>query len=315
MVFWPAFGNNLIEFRDLTSDCDVIWKNPRNYPPRAAAHLQPHANRSEFYDSFCGGWFLSLPGGFFPGDYFGAPLGVLGEFAVIPWELGEMTVKADEIMVTFIAEGRRTPFTVRRQVSLAAGSGEARFVTTVSNRSFRRLPVAWLEHLTLGGPLLEGGRLYLPAAQVRVPPADRPELSQLVADSVAPWPFARKVLGAMRDCSLVPSRGSDTEHVVMAENFLEGHGCLWNDRLQLGFQLRWDAGFFPLAWLWAAGNGGSGYPFWGGAHVMALEPSTSSLRPFPQLVERGEVVWIEPRSEVSTWLTAGFVRQAPREAT
>jgi hypothetical protein len=311
LVLWPAHGADMLEFQTKREGIDVLWKNPRNQPPRLAPLGLPRSERSDFFDTFHGDWIFALPNGFFPADYFGAPLGTLSEFAQLPWTVAGSRSDASGATVKLTASGVRTSFFVCREVTLRAASSEVRLVTTIRNDGPVRLPVAWLEHVTLGGALLEGARVVSAAARVVGPPADRSDLGQLLAGSEMPWPHTRERGGATRDCSVVPPRGSDTEHVVMLTGLERGWAGLWNARLQLGFELRWDLQIFPLAWLWAAGRSGLTYPLWGCAHVVGIEPFTSSLRPFPELVAREEVRWIEPGAEITSAIAAGSFHVAP----
>ena len=111
----------------------------------------------------------------------------------------------------------------------------------------------------------------------------------------------------MRDCSRVPPAGSDIEHVVHLTDFPFGWGAVWNAARQLGFGIRWDERVFPYAWSWAAGRGHATYPIWGGCHTITLQPSTSPLLPFAQLVATNQVSWVDHHATLETSMAAGFI--------
>lgn len=308
LVFWPGHGGDLIEFRHKATDIDVLWKNPQVWPPRPAALSQPHAGRSEFYDGFHGGWFTSLPNGFFPADYYGAPLGCHGELHSVPWTAEIVETTSSVVRVRMTGRSIRTPWMLTREVELTAGEPVVRWRERLDNRSSQRLPVAWLHHPGFGGPLIDGAELVSPARALLTPPADRPELAQLQPGFRGRWPHApEREGGRMRDCSRVPATGSEIEHVIHLTDFSCGWGAVWNDRLRLGFGLRWDEQVFPYAWSWAAGRGNTGYPLWGSCHTITLQPSTSPLRPFPELVAANEVRWIDGGGKLETAMAAGFI--------
>ena len=308
LVIWPDHGADVVEFRDKRSGIDVLWKNPMVQPPRPGPLGQPHAGRSEFYDVFHGGWFVSLPNGFFPADYLGAPLGCHGELLGVPWTAEVVEESAGRVRLRLAGRGVRTPWQMERELELAAGEPFVRWRERLTNRCDRRLPVAWLHHPGFGGPILEGAGLVTTARTVMTPPSDRPELAQLRASHRGPWPHVpEEPGGALRDCSRVPPSGSPIEHVVHLTDFPQGWGAVWNPALGLGFGLRWDERVFPFAWSWAAGRGHEAYPIWGTCHTVTLQPSTSPLLPFDRLVSSGQVLWIDGRAVVETGLTAGFV--------
>jgi hypothetical protein len=305
--FWPEHGADLLEFRHKAGDLDVLWKNPQVSPPRARALDQPHGGRSEFYDVFHGGWFVSLPNGFFPADYYGAPLGCHGEIQSVPWTAEILEQSAARVRVRLTGRSVRTPWELTREVELTAGATSVRMHERLTNRSALRLPAAWLHHPGFGGPLIEGAELVTNARTVLTPPADRPELAQLRPSYRGKWPeVPEQAGGQMRDCSRVPAAGSETEHVVHLTDFTCGWGAVWNEARQLGFGLRWDEKIFPYAWSWAAGRGHDTYPIWGQCHTITLQPSTSPLLPFARLLETNQLLWVEGRASVETSLTAGF---------
>ena len=307
LVIWPGHGADLLEFRHKASDLDVLWKNPYVWPPRQRALDQPHGMRSEFYDVFHGGWFVSLPNGFFPTDYFGAPLGCHGELQSVPWTAEILEESVERVRVRLTGRSVRTPWVLTRELELAAGEPVMRWRERLDNRSAQRLPVAWLHHPAFGGPLIDGAELVTNARTLLTPPADRPELGQLRPSYRGAWPQAPEQPGGqMRDCSQVPPAGSALEHVVHLTDFPCGWGCVWNAARNLGCGLRWDERVFPYAWSWAAGKGHDTYPIWGACHTITLQPSTSPLLPFAQLVATDQVRWVDGHGSVETTMAVGF---------
>ena len=110
----------------------------------------------------------------------------------------------------------------------------------------------------------------------------------------------------MRDCGRVPPDGSEIEHVEHLTDFPCGWGGVWNAGRNLGFGLRWDERVFPWAWSWAAGKGHATYPIWGACHTVTLQPSTSPLLPFDQLVAANQIRWLEGQSSLETTMSVGF---------
>ena len=310
VVIWPAHGADLIEFRHKPTDLDALWKNSHVWPPRARALDQPHATRSEFYDTFHGGWFVSLPNGYFPERWpapDGPALGCHGEMQSVPWDVDVIDCDENEVTVRAIGRSVRTPLRLERIWRLRAGSAILDWEETLHNDSATRLPVAWLHHPAFGGPLIEGAEVVTNAKQVVVPSSARPGISQLRSNYEGPWPHVPEESGGgIRDCSKLPMQGSSKDYVLHLKDFTYGWGAIWNESRRLGFGLRWDEKLFPYLWSWACGGGGDGYPLWGNCHTVTLQPSTSPLLPFPRLLEQNQVVWVDRHASVATRLSAGF---------
>jgi hypothetical protein len=52
------------------------------------------------------------------------------------------------------------------------------------------------------------------------------------------------------------------------------------------------------------------YPLWGEGHLITLQPSTSPVGRFPDLLKRGELLQVPAKGSVSTVMRTGFVDQA-----
>jgi hypothetical protein len=272
---------------------------------------QPLARGSDLYDVMDGSWYVSLPTGFFATDYFGAPIGTHGELRALPWTVESVRSTKAGLSVTLAGRSVRTPLVYRRTLTLGRDDPLMHWTETLENRSAIALPVAWLQHPTFGGPLLDGARLITPARTVKVFKADDPAALQLKAGYSGRWPLVpERVGGAMRDCSVVPPAGSGKDHSVQLTDFDAAWGCIWNERRQLGFAMEWELDKFPYAWSWNSAGGVTHYPLWGGGHIITLQPSTSPVGRFPDLVKSGELITVAPHGFVSTTLTTGFVHSA-----
>ena len=151
----------------------------------------------------------------------------------------------------------------------------------------------------------------VPARTVHVFKADDPGALQLKAGYNGKWPFVpERVGGKMRDCSVVPPAGSGGDHSVQLRELAAGWGCIWNEAKGLGFAMEWDLAVFPQAWSWSCSGGGRHYPLWGEGHIITLQPSTSPVGRFPDLLQSGQVLSVPARGAVSTVMKTGFVNSA-----
>jgi len=308
---WPEMGGAITSYVHRPSGLDVMWRNAYGQPPRRHVIDQPGGGGSDLFDVMDGSWYVSLPNGFFAGDYFGAPLGTHGELRCVPWTVESIRSTAQSLKVAFVGVSVRTPVVYRRELTVHAASGHLHWRETVGNRSGAPLPVAWLHHPVFSGPLLEGARLVTPARTVRVIRTNQPALMQLKHGYRGPWPHApERRGGGWRDCSAAPVAGSGSDHSVELSGFRAGRGCLWNERLKLGFAMQWDLAMFPFAWSWAHADGAAPrYPMWGEGHLMTLQPSTSPPGRFPDLLKRRQLRVVPAKGSVTAEMLTGFVAQ------
>jgi hypothetical protein len=311
VVLWPEMGGAIVSYVDRASGIDIIWRNPQVTPPRTTVLDQPMQGGSDLYDVMDGSWYVSLPNGFFAGDYFGAPLGTHGELRCVPWTVTALQMKRGAVTVSLSGRSVRTPLVYHRELTLKRDGRMMRWRETLENRWDEALPVAWLHHPTFGGPLLDGARLVTPARTVRVWQADDPTALQLRSGYVGAWPHVpEREGGKLRDCSVVPPAGSGGDHSVQLTDFAAGRGCIWNERQRLGFALEWDLATFPYAWSWNCSGGVRRYPLWGQGHIITLQPSTSPVGRFTDLLRDGQLMSVPAGGKVSTVMWTGFVDRA-----
>lgn len=307
----PAQGGAITSYVHKPEAIDIIWRNPYGQPPRSRLLDQPIAAGSDLFDVMDGSWYVSLPNGFFACDYFGAPLGTHGELRAVPWTVQAIRQTGPTLTVKLRGGSIRTPLVYIRVLTVRAGSRLMEWRETVQNRSIEAMPIAWLQHPTFGGPLLNGAQLITPAQTVTVFKSDQPDSMQLQSGYSGQWPnVPERIGGAMRDCSFVPSADSGRDHSVQLSDFTAGWGCIWNEARGLGFSLQWDLATFPQAWSWCRGGGANCYPLWGEGHIITLQPSTSPVGRFADLLRAGQLPMVPAKGEISTVMHTGFVEQS-----
>lgn len=311
LELFPGQGGAITSYMLKAPNLEIIWQNPYGQPPRTRLLDQPISAGSDLFDVMDGSWYVSVPNGFFAGDYFGAPVGTHGELRSVPWVVEDIKSSRTELTVILRGPSVRTPLVYVRELTVLAGGALMEWRETVQNRSAEPMPIAWLQHPTFGGPLLDGARLLTPARTVHVAQMDNPAAIQLVSGYSGSWPYVpERVGGAMRDCRIVPPANSGLDHSVQLTDFDAGWGCVWNGQRQLGFSMQWDLEVFPYAWSWACGGGVKRYPLWGEGHIITLQPSTSPVGRFPNLLSDGTVRVVPAKGEVSAAMKTGFVNVA-----
>lgn len=306
---WPENGAAVLGFEDLGLQLDVMWKNPLLQPPRRTLLAQPVERNSDLFDVLDGSWFTSLPTGFFPTDYFGAPIGAHGEIRALPFAAEILEESRERVRVKVVGRSVRTPFVLERIWELARDSEVLRWEETLVNRSDRARPCAWLHHPAFGGRLIDGAELRVPARTIATYDFQRQVGTQIKQGYRGNWPLIPQTSGGMRDCSKVPAAGSGLDHSVQMTDFAIGWGCLWNQAMRRGFALRWDEKIFPWAWSWANAGGIKDYPLWGQGHLITLQPSTSPVGSFAELMATGQVATVPAGGSVHTVFLSGFTTQ------
>jgi len=315
VTIWPEHGAAILGFEDIGRKLDVMWKNAMVQPPRLHPLGQPMERNSDLYDVLDGSWFLSLPTGWFPADYFGAPVGAHGEFRSIPFEVEILEQNRHLVRLRAVGKSVRTPFVIDRIWTLERDSEVLEWEEVLTNRSNQPRPCAWLQHPAFAGELVRGAELRLPAKTIATYNFNRPMGSQITQGYKGTWPHIPESTGGVRDCSKVPEAGSGQDHSVQATDLAVGWGCVWNQKMRRGFALRWDEKLFPWAWSWARGGGscvppvGEDYPLWGQGPLITLQPSTSPVGPFAELVASKQVATVPAQGSMRTRFLSGFCDQ------
>lgn len=260
-------GSDIYSLVDSRTGIDVLWKTPWGLRLPCRGQVS-HTSQGRWLEAYPGGWQLLLPNGGDECEQKGAVWGFHGEAALVPWEVVAVTATSATLETVLFS----APLRVTREFTLDGPVLRVREV--VENLSSEPVEAMWSHHPAFGGPFLEQGCLLSAGCQ-SVMADDREPGTLLAAASTHTWPIVQASDGSNVDLRVLP--GPEDRRTVLAYlgNFTSGWFALTNPRLKLGVGLRWPLEVFPCAWLWQEAHATRGWPWWGRAYVVAVEPAST----------------------------------------
>lgn len=290
---------------------DVLWKPPR--PAREPGVGPPTTGDSltQWIDYYRGGWNLIFPNFGSAVMYRGIPMEFHGEAARIAWSLVSSQANATRASVELEIHLPRSPFQIRRIVSVEAAEPVLSITETVTNEGEEPMECMWAHHPAFGAPLIsEECTIETDARSIQSDDTYDVPSNDLPLGQTWRWPHVTNVKGVLIDLSKVPAPASRHSRVLYLKDFENTRVRVSNRRLGLGVEMSWDARVFPYANFWQETGGVTGYPFFGKAYVLAIEPSSS----FPAqgllaAMEKTRThLTIEPNEERTTVIRAALFR-------
>lgn len=267
-------GADVIQLTYKPLDLDLMWhapagvRNPRETLPTKAA---PGGSFSDFYP---GGWQVIFPAGSGPSRYEGAEFGQHGEAALLAWDCTVLADAPEEVAARLSVEMLRSPFTLERVVRLRRGEAVLHVTERIRNLSGRTLHYMWGQHPAFGAPLVGPGvRLCLPPGRVQCAPGERPH-SRVQPGAAGEWPYLPGPDGRPVDLR-APATAPPAAEMLYRVGLTDGWAALVNPAAGVGVGLRWPAGRWPHLWIWQEMGAGQGFPSYGRAYTLALEPFSS----------------------------------------
>ena len=270
-------GGHVVEFNHKPRDRDHVWLAPDAVrPPGAGASAGDDV--AAFLDSYPGGWQEVLPNGGAPARHRGAALAQHAELTGLTWDAEVLVDEPDEVAVRLSVAARRTPLRLSKVLRLRSGDATSWVDEELTNAAPVAVEAMWGQHLAYGRPFLRPGqRITLPdGIQVHPhPSAINPPVRSVRAGGPYAWPTVPTPDGGTLDLSVVPAPGEPSEIV-----YLSGFGDTgWYELREpadgSGIRVSWDATVLPYLWLWHELGATTGYPWWGRAYVVGLEPFSS----------------------------------------
>jgi galactose mutarotase-like enzyme len=297
----PTKGADVVELRHKPSDIDYLWHSPHPLlPPGLHAPTAP-TDEGSFFDQYHGGWQESLPSGNGASAHAGAHLGLHGEVATLPWDVRVERDDPESVAMRFSVLGRRTPLRLLRTMSLRSASPTLVIDEEVVNEGEEEVPFVWGHHIALGPPFLSRHcRIEVPGASATVPSSSR--FGRYAPGSYR-WPDLSDRDGRTVDAGAVPPKDIRTNDSLYLSELGEGRVVVRNPELDLAIALRWDLPVFPYLWCWQAFGGLWGYPYYGRAYLLAIEPFNAPISSLDQAVHDGTARTLAPGGRLNTRLS------------
>lgn len=269
----PEKGSDIVSLRHIPSDTEFLWTTPNG--------LRRDTPSKSFIDNYEGGWQELFPTGGPPLMFRGAEMPKHGEVFSLAWNVVATEATRDRASITLEVKTVRSPFHIKKTITLHAGTGMIEIDETATNRGEEDLPVMWGHHPAFGGNFLDGScKIDAPARRVWSYALPENELTgQFEVNVSGEWPLLKNKRGQMVDVSEIAPPTARTADMLFIGDFEDDWFAITNRDKKVGVALLFDRTVFPLFWYWRMLGGGTGYPWYGRAYAVALEPFTTAPDP------------------------------------
>ncbi|MBX3071978.1 MAG: DUF4432 family protein [Thermomicrobiales bacterium] len=307
MTILPEKGADIHEWVHRRTGTDVLWKSPWGLRRHRNNTTSSVSTMVAWMDAYQGGWQVLFPSGGGPSQYRGVELNFHGEASAVAWDLEEFGASTDGAGLRCSTRLARSPFHISRSIHLAPGASHIVIDETITNDGGEAVDYMWGHHPAYGAPFIGADTVIdTNAATVSVDEGLTGATSLLEAGATFPWPGATQH-GNEVDLRTIPAEGAGMANMAYIHDFPGDVGWygFTNRKLGFGAGLSWRTDDFPCAWFWQELNGTSGYPWWKGEYVLAIEPNTS----FPghglaAVKTRGMSRSLEPGESATARMTA-----------
>jgi hypothetical protein len=314
----PQKGADIYGFVIKALQTDLLWKSP--FGLRDPAQYVPPGTDTfgNFIELYEGGWQDIFPNGGAPCRYKGANLGLNAEVCNLPWNYRILDPGPASVKILFETITYQTPFRLKKTVTLNGGEPWVTIDETITNEGMETMDYMWGQHVAFDGKTLRSGNWHLeiPCSSMEtnatsIHEADKKapgnRINRFPTNGVFQWPSALDVDGNKADVSRFPRKEVSCD-ILYLQNLDTGWFALVNEKQNLAFAMTWPLEVFPYVWCWRNFNGSYGYPWYGRANCVAIEPFTS----YPALglaeaVARGTQRTLTPGKSISTGMKAGVI--------
>jgi hypothetical protein len=290
-------GSDIYELLYKPKDTDFLWRSPigiRN-PIRGPTF---ETSYESFMGNYHGGWQEVFPSGSGSSIYKGGTTGYHGEVAYTQWG-HEVTINdPDTVEVMLKTKTIRTPFILEKRIRLESGKPVVFIEEKIINYGNSDLSFMWGHHPSFGAPFLSKDCiLSLPPCEVITQPETMPN-TRFPAGCKFNWPWAIDVQQKKVDLRKIPDSSIHCSDMLYARNLKEGWYAITNRQSGIGIGMVWPVEMFPYIWVWQEFGGTEGFPWYGNAYTMAVEPFTS-------IPEKGENGLIEAmKNGTAEWIAS-----------
>jgi galactose mutarotase-like enzyme len=305
VVFALGKGADIVEFVYKPLDVDCMWHSFNEL--KNATHIPTSASPGgTFLDVYAGGWQELCPT--YGGNtvYHGAPIGVHGEACLYPWDCAIVEDMPERIEVRLTLRLIRSPFALEKTAALEGDGARLTLRQRITNVGAVEQDFMWGHHPAFGYPFLdESVRIRVSGApDVTVPASAIAHRCPFDRETSGKWPVLPDSHGQPLDLSRAHAPEDRLYMEYCLYNLAEGKYELVNQRLGLGFRLRFDEKVFPYLWVWGLYCGIDEYPWYGRSYVLAVEPWSSMPGDYEAARKAGAVLKLAPGASMETRVCA-----------
>lgn len=298
-------GAEILELRDKVTDEDLLWHGHPDIVQNRGGLQSMSAQSGIFLENFAGGWQEIFPTGGDPTDYKDAVFGQHGEVALLPWTFSVLEDRRERIVVEFSVKSRRFPLALRRVVEIEAEEASVVVRGSATNLSSHSIPFMWGHHISIGGMWAAPGVVMEieQGAPMTVPNYDWPGYRW--KQGKYQWPDVIRNDSQPEDASVLAEDDGSQGHLILGP-LVDGRVGIVSSELGRRVTFEWPSKAFPYSWCWFVYGGNDGWPLWNQHRLITVEPFTSPVENFSDLVERGLAPVIEPKGEYESSVKVQF---------
>ncbi len=265
-------GSDIFEIIYKPLDLDVIWHGPNGYKDPKTRVERISRQEDEFSDNYGGGWNDIFPNYGFASSNKGTKFGSHGESALLPWSCRGAETVNGRITAHLALNCLRYP--LRAEKTLTLGGSKFLIFEDLQNVGEQEIELSWAQHIAYGEPFVSPElQIEIPAIRAVTHGYDMSH-ERTKRDTKFEWPMAPGIDGSTVDLTKIPDRNLRVQEDFPIVELRAPSYRLYNPTLDLGVELRWNSAF-PYLWYWL--NWGIlNYPWFGRAHTLALEPTTTA---------------------------------------
>ena len=255
---------------------NVLWE-----APWSVKEISPNLNiasdsATTWLEHYGGGWQEIFPNAGDECTYKGVKLSFHGEASLLPWTY-EIIEQSDQcISISFSVTLFRSPFSLVRTMSLEYDKAVLVLNEKVRNEANETIEFIWGHHPAFGAPFISedcvvdtGAKTILADDRYDGPGNILPRGSEWK------WPNIKDINGKSKNLSRLPAAYSGESCLAYLKDFQQGWFSITNQKLGFGVGFCWPKEVFPYAFYWEEAHDSKGFPFYGRAYTVAIEPFSS----------------------------------------
>jgi galactose mutarotase-like enzyme len=272
----PGKGAEIYSLTYKNRGMDVLWKAPWEARRIGTTSFGFTDSTTAWLEHYGGGWQEIFPNVGDECTYKGVNLSFHGEASLLPWSY-EITENSNKrASISFKINLYRSPFKLIREMTVQKDEPILVILERVLNLAAEDIDFVWGHHPAFGAPFLSEDCVVDTSASTIVAD-DRydPPSNVLPPAGEWSWPIVQDKEGNNLDISRLPRPQSNISCLAYLKDFTEGWYSITNRQLGMGVGIVWPEKIFPYAYLWIESHASYGFPFYGRAYTVAIEPFSS----------------------------------------